>query len=312
MRLRKEASLGISTMLTLQILLSILAITLLERMGPAIEKIIQENVYSAEAVEVMLAQLALGGGNEQPVTEDFVKALERAKANVTEEAEGPLLSDIEAYHREAFVGNEDAREIVINALRELGKVNRDSMILADEQAKRLSQTGAWGAALLGAVALFLAIVVYRQLRLRLEVPIEHLHRTTERIRAGNLQARCAINTGPVEVQRIGTDINWLLDRIALADETLADERDHDRELEIRKTLGWLLDRHQHAALIIDEEGHKVACNRKALDLDLATLDELDESKYQAHKIEKTVFRFIEIHQDEDQSGSANDADEEGS
>lgn len=295
MRLRKEASLGISTMLGLQIVLSVLAITLLERMGPAIERIIEENVYSIAAAEEMLAELVLRTGSEgDTVPENFVEALARARANVTEAAEPPLLDLIGERQAAAFAGDAMARAEVVAALRELGKVNRDSMIEADEKAKRLSQTGAWGAALLGAFALILGVMVYRQLRLRLEVPIDHLHRTTERIRAGNLQARCANTAGPLEVQRISTDINWLLDRIALAETKEKDSDDHERNLNVRQTLAWFLEQRDFPAMVLDGEGHKVACNTKALEVDAAFLDTLTEDQGHMIEIDKTPFRYIEI------------------
>ena len=87
MQLRREASVGIVAILVLQVLLALLAITLLTRMGPAIGWILQENVYSAEAVEAMLAELAAGQDEAA-----FDEGLAHAQANVTE-AEEPAVLD---------------------------------------------------------------------------------------------------------------------------------------------------------------------------------------------------------------------------
>ncbi len=266
MRLRHEANIGISTMLVLQILLSFLTITLLSRMGPAIEKIIEENVRSGEAVEIMLAELAGVTDQTGKPTPTFVTALQRARRNVTEEEEKPLLDRIESGYQQAFATGGRARTDCINALRKLGHVNRESMITADERAKRLSQAGAWGATLLGALALTLAFMVYRRLRLRIELPIEQLHSTTERIREGNLQARCGVIDGPVEVQRIGDDLNWLLDRTALAPEMREPPPVNQGERNLRRGFLWFLEQESRPAMVIDGDGNKISCNNAALTL----------------------------------------------
>ena len=56
MRIHQEASLGIGSILALQVVLSALAIALLTRMGPVIEHVLAENVFSSQAVQEMLAQ----------------------------------------------------------------------------------------------------------------------------------------------------------------------------------------------------------------------------------------------------------------
>ena len=78
MRLHREASIGIGAILALQILLSMLGIALLTRMGPAVEQILKENVFSGEAVEDMLAAVATTPAGEE-VPPHFVAALERAR-----------------------------------------------------------------------------------------------------------------------------------------------------------------------------------------------------------------------------------------
>lgn len=267
MKLRREASLGIGAILTLQILLSMLAIALLTRMGPAIERILEENVYSGEAVEEMMALLATQP-EPGPVPEGFDDALRRAQDNVTEEPERPLLATIERESPAAFAGDGSARRDTVRALRQLGQVNRDSMSRADAQAKRMGQAGAWAAALLGALALALGIIVYRRLRLRLELPIEELRRTTQRVRAGNLQARCPAGVGPHEVKQIASDLNWMLDRWLHEGRDDTPAGDEEREAEVRRVLAWLLDRQPTPAAILNGDGRKIAANQAAMTLDV--------------------------------------------
>ena len=211
MKLRREAALGFAALLVVQVSSSGLAIALLARMGPAVGQILQENVYSIEAVEDMLTELAIHAERTDTITETFVNALERARSNVTEDAEVPLLEQIEADKDEAFGDDPEARGRVVASLRELGRVNRASMQRADARARSLSLAGAWAASMLAGLAFALGIVAYRRLRLRLELPIVALRDTLRRVRAGSWQARCPPVDAPREVEQIARDINWVLD-----------------------------------------------------------------------------------------------------
>lgn len=263
MKLRREARIGIGAIMVLQFALSMMTIALLSRMGPAIERILQENVRTEEAVEQMLAELS-HAHTARAVPQEFSHALERASNNITEEEEKPLLEIIARKHILAFSGDAAAREEVIEALRDLGEVNRRSMSRADNRAKRLGQTGAWAAALLGAIALGLCVVIYQQLRLRIELPIEELRRTTHSLRQGNLQARCPKSDAPAEIKQISRDIDWLLDHSLRAS---AHEAPRERgESDLRRLLVYLLDAREEPIVVLDATGHRVASNRAALDM----------------------------------------------
>ncbi len=263
MRLRGEASLGIGTVLAVQIVFSVLAIALLSRMGPAIERILEENVYSGEAVEEMLAVLAAPSEDSR---EAFDGALLRAQQNVTEEAERPVLAVIAARREAALAGDRLARTELVDALRELGQVNRDSMGRADAQAQRLGLAGAWAAALLGALALALGVVVYRRLMLRLELPIAELHRTCVDARKGNLQARCPALQGPHEVVEIGRSLNWLLDQQLLSSPRHARDATR-RQADLQRLLVWLVDRQPRPLAVLDATGETVVASQALLGAD---------------------------------------------
>lgn len=225
MRLRREAALGFAALLFLQLTSSALAIALFSRMGPAISLILQENVTSIEAVEAMLTELATEPTGR--VTPAFLDALDRARSNVTEPAETALLDTIEAGQGPAFAGERESRERVVRALRDLGQVNRASMVQADERARSLTLTGAWAASLLTGLAFALGILAYRQLRLRLELPIVTLRNTTRRVRSGNWQSRCPPFAAPREVEQIARDLNWILDQGSVRRAPPPAERDQD-------------------------------------------------------------------------------------
>lgn len=271
MRLRTEASLGLGALLSVQILLVMLTIALLTRMGPAIERILEENVYSSEAVEDMLASLA--SSPPGPVPAEFSMALARARRNITEDAEAPTLATIEGHAVEAFQGNRGARAEMVEALRSLGRINRSSMTEADHRAQSLGQSGAWGAAILGALTLGLVVVIFRRMRLRLEVPLEAVRQTAHRVRAGNLQARVPRIRGAVELETLAQDFNWMLDQGLGAGPRTAVASDDPRADDIRRLLSWLLDRSGEAVMVLDGQGRRVAASDAAIGLKTPDLDD---------------------------------------
>ena len=98
MNLRRNFLIGVGILLSLNLLLALGAIGLLTRMSPAIREIIEENVVSLEACEVMLSVLASGeeeGELSSRSRRRYRDALERAKNNVTEKEEVPVLEQIE-------------------------------------------------------------------------------------------------------------------------------------------------------------------------------------------------------------------------
>ena len=80
MELRRNLLFSIAALVILNLLLAFGAIGLFGRMGPAIARILQDNVYSLEACEAMLTELARSNGNpaENSARERFEDALQHA------------------------------------------------------------------------------------------------------------------------------------------------------------------------------------------------------------------------------------------
>ena len=266
MKLRREASLGSSVLIALQIAIAGCAIVLLNRMTPAIGRIVDDNVYSEEAVEDMLAALAMPA----PIDEGrFEVAFERARNNVTEPTEPALLELVHLHRAAAFGGDAAALGIVIDALRGLGDVNRQSMSRADAAARQLGLTGAWAAALLGALAAGLGVLVQRRLRLRIEVPIDEVRATLARVRQHDLQARCPPNfQAPAEVQEIASAVNALLDRhLALIAPSTTTTTGLDAA-DLRRALQLAMDVDPRPRLLVARDGTIVARNAASADIEL--------------------------------------------
>ncbi len=265
MDVRRESRLGISVLLIVQVLLCMLSISVLTRMGPAIERILEENVYSAEAVEEMIAILALHNG-QGPVPPAFSAAQRRVQDNVTEAEEEPFVQHIGEDAPAAFSGDRAARARLVESLRKLGEVNRKSMRVADDRAQRLGQTGAWAAVVLGTCALAVGIVVYRRLRLRLELPLEYIRRTMHAVRTGNRRARCGTVDGPTEVEQIAENIDWSLDHSQpLESPVSGPPPSAARDTALRRALAWMSTQHGQTLVLRDESGKLVFGDRLAFE-----------------------------------------------
>lgn len=255
MRLRVELSLGLGALLALQLLTAFAAIGLLSRVSPAVAQIIEDNVYSIEAVEEMLAVLA-DHPDQTTAEERFYGAHERAASNVTEAAEEPLLAAILRESPAAFDGDEAARAETITALRELGRVNRASMEQRDLQAQRIGITGAWAAVMLGFTSFLFGATVYRRLRARLEDSLLEVDDALQAARGGDPLRRCAQVDAPEEIVRIADNVNWTLDHI-LAPGASAIPEEH-------AALLVLLDRQPGPAALLDGD-RVLAANNAAID-----------------------------------------------
>lgn len=224
MKLEREATLGVWALILLVVLVAGSAIILLQRMSPAIGQILEENVASEEAVEEMLATLAEASSSGTGASSDtaerqrarFDDALDRARDNVTEPEEPALLEAIHLHENAAFAGDAAARATVVQNLRQLGAVNRASMHRSDVAARRLGLGGAWACTLLGVVGFGFGALILRRLRRRIELPIEDLRDTLQRVRRDDFQARCrTLLQAPAELAQIASHTNWLLDLLQL-------------------------------------------------------------------------------------------------
>ena len=188
LRTRRRLTLSIGFLLAIQLVTSAGAIVLFARMTPAIERILRENVYSAEAVEVMLG--ALAEAEQDPgARERFFGALARAKDNVTEEDERPPLATLERVGDRAISGDAAATTEALTALRKLGAVNRSAMQRADQDAQRLGSAGAWAAVFLGLAGLFASALTVRRLHRRLLLPLSEIVAVARAARANDPRRR---------------------------------------------------------------------------------------------------------------------------
>ena len=259
MRSGKELVGSFAILLVIQVLTSLVAIALLGRMSPAIERILEENVYSVEAVEAMAVALTATGPADPETRSAYDEALERANDNVTEEAERPILERLYALRARALAGDPDARRESAEALRDLGRVNREAMQAADEEAKRLGFAGAWAAAILGLVGLAASLLAIGRARRRIVAPLAEMARVVHAQEAGELHRRCTLpeSSGP-EPARVLMALNELYDRRDRDTAPIGPAANVDRALVLA-----LLDARDEAIAVVDEGGELVAANARA-------------------------------------------------
>jgi len=213
MELRRELLLIIGILVALNVLLAFGSIGLFVRMGPAIEKILQENVYSIVAAEEVLAEFAASNGD--PLTPEsrrrVMSALERAQKNVTEAEELPVLRRINEALEPAFQGDRAARTVAVEASLNLILLNRNPMTKVDRDAQRIGSAGAWAAVLVGCMSFALSLAVVRRLRTRLLNPLLELYDVLEAVRHGDRFRRCQTFDAPLEVRQVSHSVNTLLD-----------------------------------------------------------------------------------------------------
>jgi uncharacterized membrane protein len=213
MELRRELLLTIGALVLLNLFLAFGAIGLFVRMGPAIERILQENVYSIVAAEGMLAELAEAGG--EPLTPEAQarvrRALDNTKQNVTEEEERPILATLDRALPSAMEGEPEGRRQAVGAVRQLIQINRDAMRKVDEEAQRLGSAGAWTAVFVGFLSFLLSVFVVVRLQKRFVRPLVDLHQVLEGAREGNRLRRCRLPDAPREVIQVTQAVNRLLD-----------------------------------------------------------------------------------------------------
>lgn len=253
-----EARLGIGALLVLQILTALAGVALLSRMGPAVDLILRENVYSTEAVEDMLSSL---------VSEDqerFSDALDRARSNVTEDEEVEPLDTLAALAADATAGDADAKLRAVDALNELGMVNRRSMEQADVRARTLGLTGAWAMALLGVFGFIISLRLQRRVQVHMIAPVHEVDAVLVAARKGDRYRRCEPFRHHQNLGRVADNLNWLLDERDRA--TSAAPGEHTAHEQLVDAVLAMIDHDPRPTVLGGDDGTTWAVNQAGLEL----------------------------------------------
>ena len=262
MEVRRDVLLGVGALFALNLLIAFVSISLFNRMGPVIDRIQSENVYSVEAGQQMLAALAraegpLGAGEIQALD----AGLERARSNVTEEAEREPLDWLTRMRQVAITGSRQARTQTVDQIEMLTAINYRAMATADAEARRLGLAGAWFSVFVAGFALVLSVVAARRLDQRLVQPIRELWSTLQALRAGDTHRRCSVAQAPVEFGRIFTQVNEILDQQTKPRPWTDRHAKADHAVVL-----WALSANPEPTFVVDERGQVFAANAPAHEL----------------------------------------------
>ncbi len=214
MKLAQSVKVGAWFLIALNLFIAFGSIWIFMRMAPAIEVIISQNEVSLEASEEMLAALLqIKTSDSQPVEsiESFGNALTRAKNNITEKEEPAVIDTIILHHEDAYKGNNIALKKTINAIVELGDINRAAMRRADAKAKQLGYAGAWGVVFMATVTFMVGMIFLRSMKKNLLEPMQEIDAVIIAFREGDIMRRCSMKSPPRSIKQIFGNINDLLD-----------------------------------------------------------------------------------------------------
>lgn len=209
MTVRREIRAAVGTLFVFQLAGVFAGIALLTRMTPAIEHILAENEYSIRAAEEMLTVVAAESFDDTGRAK-FDAALERAKSNVTEAEERPLLAAIEGDADALFAGDTTVRRRSVESIVALSGINRRSMREQDDEAQRLGLAGAWAAVAVGLVAFVLFVFFSRRLDAQVVEPLDEIRSAVTAATDGDVFRRC-VPRGTYEPRQISRGLNALLD-----------------------------------------------------------------------------------------------------
>lgn len=267
MELRRELVLTIGALVVFNLVISLGAIGLLTRMSPAIERIIDENVRSIQATEEMLLVIAEAAGQPAPdeARERFHVALDRARTNITERDEAPLIASIDENVSAALDGDRASIAVVIGSLRALAGVNREAMDEADRGAKQLGTGGAWAAVFIAVFSFLVSLNILRRSQHRILTPLVELHSVLTATRAGEHHRRCRGSDAPIEIRQVLHAVNLLLDTRA-GGSVDAEERRAQKARGERAALMHFLQRQAEPMVVITTRGDLIAANERAIEL----------------------------------------------
>lgn len=210
MNIAKNIRIGLVLLIGLNLLMAMGSIWAFMRMAPAIETIIDQNEQSLQACEEMLASLALL--HNENAKQNFIIALKRTENNISEPEEPAAIKAIQKSAIEVFQGNIEAKEETVDAILKLTEINRQAMIDADLNAKKLGYAGAWSIVFMAIIIFSAGRLFYRTIRKNALIPLEEIYSVIQTQQQKANLRRCTGIDSPQEVLFIFNGINDIIDK----------------------------------------------------------------------------------------------------
>ena len=206
MKFTKSIPFSILILLIFSTLMAIASTRAFLRLSPEIERINQSNTQSLYIVEQMLSAEI----NNDIKT--FEENLLKGKNNITEPQETEKFVQIENAYKKAFMGDVQARKILISNITELSEINRVAIINYAQNAKKLSITGTWVIAFMIFIVWSIGIIILTNLRKTIIEPLDELEDVLDKVAKGNKHRRCPSTAPTKDFQKIYDGVNNLLDK----------------------------------------------------------------------------------------------------
>ena len=187
-------------------LLAIAGIRGFFRLATAIEQINEHNTRSLYITEQMMSAITV-----RKDIKLFEQALEEGKANITEKGEDEIINKIEKNYKLGFI-NPKYKEITVDNIIELSRLNRIAMKDAALNAKRLSSEAAWVITFLIIMTWVLGILIMRTLAQNIIKPVAELEDVLNTYLKGNTMRRCPSLAPNKLFQIIYEAVNTILDK----------------------------------------------------------------------------------------------------
>ncbi len=259
----RELSLGVLALASSLVLTALVAINVLERMTPAVERMMTENVGSMSAASRMFAALAASRLPEPAAAaarERFFETLAWAVQNCTEPGELELLSELRGYGQPALDGDARSLELALTTIGRLESINDTAVRAAQADLERLGRSGEWALALLGLVGFVAGAFIRRRLYRRVVAPLHELERVLLSVDAGDELQRCAARGHSPRQHQALRSLNRLLDSARVQASSQRAKDGWPRDL-----VPGLLDAWDAPMAIVDAQGELLSASRSMLD-----------------------------------------------
>lgn len=259
----RELSLGVLVLASSLVVTALVAINVLERMTPAVERMMNENVGSMSAASRMFAALAATRLPEPAAAaarERFYETLTWAVKNGTEPGELELLIELRGYGPAALDGDPRSLDRALTIIGRLESINDSAVREAQADLERLGRSGEWALALLGLAGFGAGAFIRRRLYRRVVAPLHELERVLLSVEAGDELQRCAARGHSPRQHQALRSLNRLLDsaRVQASGQRAKDSLPRD-------LVPRLLDAWDAPMAVVDAQGELLSASSAMLD-----------------------------------------------
>lgn len=192
--------------IAINLVIGIGAIILVERLIPAMGKILDENSVSL-TLSFSMQEAILRNDSEL-----FWQSITKAESHVTIDGEDDVLKRIEILGKNYWSGNYDDKDALLEAVSAYYNLNHSEMGKRESQARFLGLSGAWALGFLLIISIVLQLTIRSRLISELIDPVSELISVLRDYNSGNSLRRYHPRQAAEEIEEGGDLLNRLLDR----------------------------------------------------------------------------------------------------